>query len=125
MLKIILEAIPVLVFSYAGQVLMKRGVNAVGGLRLSTVLADPVGMFTSVLLNWSVMAGFILAGIGAIFYLFLLSADDFTVVFPILGALGFLVLPVIGYVFLQETSSPARIMGTIIIAVGMLVVSRG
>jgi multidrug transporter EmrE-like cation transporter len=125
MLQVFLRSIPVLVFSYAAQVLMKRGVNTLGVLSPSALLTDPIGVLTSLLFNLNIFLGFALAGIGAIFYLFLLSVADFTVAFPILGALGFLTLPLIGYLFLNEQSSPARIIGTVIIAVGMLVVSRG
>ena len=61
---------------------------------------------------------FALAAVGAVFYLFLLSKGDFTVVFPILGALGFLALPFIGKFILHESITPARVIGTVVIAVG-------
>jgi multidrug transporter EmrE-like cation transporter len=71
------------------------------------------------------MLGFVLAGVGAVIYLFVLSKNDFGVVFPILGALGFLVLPLVSRLVLNETVTLGRIVGTIIIAVGMLIVARG
>lgn len=58
-------------------------------------------------------------------YLFVLSKNDFGVAFPILGALGFLVLPLVGWLTLNETVTLGRIVGTIIIVAGMLIVARG
>jgi drug/metabolite transporter (DMT)-like permease len=124
MWRIILQAIPVLVFSYAAQLLMKRGVNAVGGLTLQAFQADPLRYALLILMNPLILAGFALAAIGAVLYLFLLSKGDFTVVFPILGALGFLALPFIGKFILHESITPARVLGTVVIAVGMLIVAR-
>jgi drug/metabolite transporter (DMT)-like permease len=121
---IILQAIPVLVFSYAAQILMKRGVNAVGGLSFLAFQADPLRFVRLIVLNPQILAGFALAAIGAVLYLFLLSKGDFTVVFPILGALGFLALPFIGKFILHESITPARVLGTVVIAVGMLIVAK-
>ena len=124
MWRIILQAIPVLIFSYAGQIMMKRGVNAVGGLSVQALRADPLQYALAILLNPQILAGFALAAIGAVFYLFLLSKGDFTVVFPILGALGFLALPFIGKFILHESITSARVLGTVVIAVGMLIVAK-
>lgn len=124
MLRVILQSIPVLVFSYSAQILLKRGANSVGVISWSTVLGDPVGVLTSLLFNWSVILGFGLASIGAVLYLLLLSRTDLTIAMPVMGAVGFLVLPVIGRVFLQETASPGRIAGIVIIAIGMIIVAR-
>jgi drug/metabolite transporter (DMT)-like permease len=124
MLQIALQLVPVLILSYASQVLMKHGVNSIGAISWPLLVADPIRILARLLLNWHVILGFILAGIGAVLYLFALSRTDLTVALPILGALGFLVLPVIGTVFLQETISPQRLMGTLVIAIGMVIVAQ-
>lgn len=124
MWRIILQAIPVLIFSYTAQILMKRGVNAVGGLSFQALQADPLHYAQLILLNPLILVGFALAAVGAVLYLFLLSKGDFTVVFPILGALGFLALPFIGKIVLHESITPARVVGTVVIAVGMLIVAK-
>jgi drug/metabolite transporter (DMT)-like permease len=121
---IILQAIPVLIFSYAAQILMKRGVHAVGGLSFPALQADPLRFATLILLNPQILAGFALAAVGAVLYLFLLSKGDFTLVFPVLGALGFIALPLIGKFALHEDITPARVLGTLMIAVGMLIVAK-
>jgi multidrug transporter EmrE-like cation transporter len=120
----IVRFMPIIVFSYAGQVLMKRGVSSLGPLEWSTLVRDPVRVFELVFLNTSVILGFLAAGIGAVFYLFALSKTDLTVALPILGALGFIALPFIGKFILHEGVTPARVIGTVVIAAGMLVVAR-
>lgn len=124
MWRIILQAIPVLVFSYAAQILMKRGINTVGGLSLAAFQAEPLRYVLSVLLNPQILAGFALAAVGAVLYLFLLSKGDFTVVLPVLSAVGFLALPFIGKFILHESITPARVAGTLVISVGMLIVAK-
>lgn len=121
---VILQVIPVLLFSYTAQVLFKIGANQVfAGQTTANIFEDLPGLILKILLNWQMMLGFVLAGIGAIFYIVALSKADFTVVFPILGALGFVILPIIGYFILHESITPGRILGTIIISVGMLIVA--
>jgi multidrug transporter EmrE-like cation transporter len=122
---VIFEALPVLIFSYMAQVLMKKGSIVFSNLTWETFLTNPLKTLSLFLFNWQIMLGFVLAGIGAIIYLFVLSKNDFGVVFPVLGALGFLVLPLISWLILNEPISPGKILGTLIIAVGMLIVARG
>lgn len=125
MFKVILQALPVLIFSYTAQVLMKRGSGVLSGLTWETFIAQPFKTLDLVLFNWQILLGFVLAGIGAVIYLFVLSKNDFGVIFPVLGALGFLVLPLIAWLALNESVTPWRLIGTIIIAIGMLIVARG
>jgi multidrug transporter EmrE-like cation transporter len=125
MFKVILQTLPVLIFSYTAQVLMKKGAASLSGLSWEKIVAHPFNALSLIIFNWQIMLGFVLAGIGALFYLFVLSKNDFGVVFPILGALGFLVLPIISKFALNEAITPGRLVGTVIIAVGMLIVARG
>lgn len=121
---LILLALPVVILSYAGQVLIKLGINNLGGFDWGQVSSDPLSFVGHILTNLHILSGFAVAGLGVIFYMFLLARGDFTVVFPILGAVGFVMLPIIGWLVLQETVTPQRIVGTFIIALGMLIVAR-
>ncbi len=58
-------------------------------------------------------------------YFFVVSKNDFGVVFPILGVLGFLVFPLVNLLVLNEPVIPGSIVGTIIIALGILIVACG
>ena len=119
-LKIILQIIPVMIFSYSGQIFLKKGVSILSGFTIK----EQLFLQLVKLINVNFILGIGLSGIGMIFYLFALSKNDFTLVFPILGAVGFLILPFIGKFALHEDISPVRILGTVIIAIGMLIVAR-
>ena len=125
MFKVILQALPVLIFSYTAQVLMKRGASVLTGVTWEQFITQPLQVLSLILFNWQIMLGFVLAGTGAVIYLFVLSRNDFGVVLPVLGALGFLILPLISWLVLDETITPGRLIGTMIIAAGMLIVARG
>jgi hypothetical protein len=116
MYHVTLQAFPVLIFPYTAQILMKKGSAVFSGITWETALAHPLKMLGLFLFNWQIMLGFISAGIGAIIYLFVPSKNDFGVVFPILGAMVFLVLPFINWLVLDETITWGRVIGTIVIA---------
>ncbi|MER2511524.1 MAG: hypothetical protein ABTQ25_03725 [Nitrosomonas ureae] len=124
MLKEIIQFVPVIALSYFGQVLMKRGVSSIGILSWADAIHDPFNVFAAILKNANIMLGFVFAGLGGVLYLFALSKTDLTVAVPILGALGFLILPIIGGLFLNEPVTGTRIIGIAIIAIGMIVVGR-
>ena len=125
MYKVVLQALPVLIFSYTAQVLMKRGASVLTGVTWEQFISQPLRVLSLIVFNWQIMLGFVLAGIGALIYLFVLSRNDLGVIFPVLGALGFLMLPLISWLVLDETITPGRLIGTMIIAAGMLIVARG
>ena len=125
MLTVILQVLPVLIFSYVAQVLFKIGVRSLGTIELSQVWNSPIKFLLTLVTTWQIMLGFVLAGIGALIYLYALSKNDFSVIFPVLGALGFIILPIIGRFVLHENVSIGRIVGTVIIAIGMVIVARG
>lgn len=122
---VISQALLVVIFSYMAQILMKKGSMVFSNFTWKMFLTNPLKTLGMFLFNWQVMLGFVLAGNGAIIYLFVLSKNDFGVIFPILGTLGFLALPLISWLVLNESLSLGRIFDTVIIAIGMLIVTRG
>ena len=124
MLRTILQVLPVIILSYTSQVLLKRGVNSVGAITWLRLTTDAPTLLTAIILNWYIVVGFLLGGLGAVFYLVVLSKTDFTVAFPIMGAIAFMLLPFIGKFFLQEAITPLRVVGTIVIGLGMIMVAR-
>lgn len=123
MFKVIIDTLPILLFSYSSQVLFKQGVNEIGGFDFAQLSTKPFLIIYQLFTNWRIILGFILAGIGAIFYLLALSKHDLTIVFPVLGALGFILLPIIGTFLLHESISLGRIFGIMLVAVGMIIIS--
>ena len=70
------------------------------------------------------MLGPVLARLGVLIYLFVLSKYNFGAEFPVLGMVSFLVLPLINWWFFSEAVTLGRRAGTLIIAIGMLIVAR-
>lgn len=122
--KLIFQLVPVLFCSYVGQVLMRSGMKAIGPFTWSLILAEPLHFLRAVVISRDIILGFMMAGIGAVFYLVVLSQTELTVALPVMAALGFLVLPLIGILVLHEQVTGMRVLGTIIIVVGMIVVAR-
>jgi multidrug transporter EmrE-like cation transporter len=119
----VLPLLPVLVFSYAGQILLRRGASAHGPVFLMELIREPLILFR-LLFNPVILLGLGLSGIGAIFYLSALSRLELSIALPLLGAVGFLFLPLIGYIFLGEQSGLSRILGIAMISAGMVIVAR-
>lgn len=123
MFKYIIELLIVVCFSYVGQVLMKKGASEIGMVELGALFVNPLSILRSILFNAKIVLGFFSAGLGAIIYLFVLSRVELTIAMPILGAMGFTVLPLIGWIFLHEPPNLGRVIGTLVIAAGMIVVA--
>ena len=104
--------------SVAGQILMKIGMNQVGGLDQFDIPAM-INMF----LNPYVFSGIASYGIGFIFYLFALSKLDQSFAYPMFS-LGYVLVAVFNWVFLHESFSVSRLAGVIVIIIGVALLAR-
>lgn len=95
-----------------GNSLLKAGMNQAKGLSLS------------LLTNWQVILGFALYGFSSILYLKLLSMLEVTKVYPALVAYMFIVLLLLGTVFLKESLTLTKMAGIAIIIAGIFLSSR-
>lgn len=95
-----------------GNVLLKSGMNQVGGFNLNF------------LTNWQIIVGFILYGLSSVLYLKLLSTLEVTKVYPLLVAYMFIVLLLLGTLVLKESITWAKVLGTLVIIGGIFLVSR-
>lgn len=73
--------------------------------------------------NPLVWSGLLLYGLGAILWLFVLGRVPLSVAYPFVG-MGFILTMAAGALFLGENLSAARIGGTLLIAVGCVLVAR-
>lgn len=120
MFKIILQVLLAPIFSYMTLVFMKKSASSLSGVNWEKIVTPSFNMLVLIIFNWRFVPGHTLAGFGAVIYLLGLSKNDLGVVFPVLGALGFLVLPLAIWQALNKTATP----GCIIVA-DMLIVARG
>jgi drug/metabolite transporter (DMT)-like permease len=70
-----------------------------------------------------VLLGLALYGLGAILWLFVLARLPLTAAYPFVG-LGFVATLAIGVLALNEAVTPGRLAGTLLIAVGCVLVAR-
>ena len=108
-----------ILFASLGQVFWKIGMNAIGSINTFTY-SDIVPIFS----NLYIILGLLMYGLGTIFWLIALSQKDLSYVYPFIS-LTFIVVFFLSYFVLKEEVSTARIVGTIIIVVGLMVVVRG
>lgn len=105
--------------SACAQLLLKTGVASRG----ADLAASPATSLVALLTSPYVVGGLALYGLGAVVWLFVLARLPLTAAYPFVG-LGFIMTLVLGMVVLGEVVSPVRIVGTLMIACGCVLVAR-
>jgi len=103
---------------------MRKGMKHVGPITIGAFIKAPFSTAFRMISNPVVFLGVIFAGIGAFIWLIVLSQIDLSVALPVLGGLGYLLLPLISVLLLGEHVTVLRLAGTILIVVGVIIVSR-
>ena len=99
-----------------GQVFWKLGMNAVGAIDNFSI-SGIVSMF----LNPLVFLGLLMYGLSTIFWLIALSQKDLSYVYPFI-ALTFIIVLLFSKFLLHENVGIYRIVGTLIIIAGLIIV---
>jgi multidrug transporter EmrE-like cation transporter len=99
-----------------GQVFWKLGMNAVGAIDNFSI-SGIVSMF----LNPLVFLGLLMYGLSTIFWLIALSQKDLSYVYPFI-ALTFIIVLLLSKFLLHENVGIYRIVGTLIIIAGLIIV---
>lgn len=121
MLTAFLILLVAVVFSVAGELLLKNGMNQVG---LFSLRPDAfLGTLVQALTTPSVIAGFICAGIAAVFWLSVLSRMPLSWAYPMLS-LSYVLGVFAAALFLKEPLNLPRILGVLIIVGGVALVYR-
>lgn len=111
--------LPAILFSTTGELLFKIGMNRVGSFDFSGSSIRAV--LPRILLNPFIWIGFIGFGLGAVFWLAVLSRAPLSIAYPIL-ALSYFVVVVEARLILHERVTWKRILGVSIIVIGVVVV---
>ncbi|MCK4304437.1 MAG: EamA family transporter [Candidatus Eisenbacteria sp.] len=106
-------------FSVTGEFLLKAGMNRVGVFSLISIGAA----FPRMITTWQLWAGFGLIGIGAFFWLSAISRADLSWAYPLL-AVGYILTLLFAPLVLREHIPLIRWMGTILIVIGIYLISR-
>ena len=108
--------------SAVAQFLFKLGMSQ-KGVSLAMSSGDTMQIASSIGLSPYILGGFALYGIGAALWLLVLFKLDLSMAYPFVG-LGFLITMAMGIFLLGEQVTLVRILGTILIAVGCILVAR-
>jgi len=106
----------------AGQIAMKRGMSLVGFVPLSSL--KEILSLCRVFGNPFVMLGLSLYGISAVSWLVVLSRADLSYVYPMIS-ISYILVVFLSRLILHEPLSLNKLMGSLIICLGIWVLSRG
>lgn len=106
-----------IVLSSAAQLILKLGTTGAAAQRGAA--AELVTMLTSPL----VLLGLAMYGFAALLWLFVLARAEVSFAYPFVGV-GFVVTMVAGYMLLDEPVTLSRTCGTLLIALGCVLVAR-
>lgn len=105
--------------SVTGEILLKAGMDRAGVLSIASLAA----MLPKMVRIWQLWAGFGSIGVGAVFWLAAISRVDLSWAYPML-AMGYVLTLIFARLFLHEPISPVRWLGTLVIVLGVYLVSR-
>ena len=108
-------------FSTVGQLLLKGGMNKLGSVTLS--LNGLIPTLWRMAINPGVFFGLALYLVGPIFWLAALSRVDLSYAYPF-ASLSYVVMLLASWMMFDEKITLARIVGTIVICIGVLVIYR-
>lgn len=108
-----------ILFASLGQVFWKIGMNSMGAIEKFSIPG-----ILSMFFNPVVLIGLFMYGLSTIFWLIALSQKDLSYVYPFVS-LTFIIVLFLSYFVLKEQIGTARIIGTTIIIIGLMVVVRG
>lgn len=104
-----------------GQILLKQGVTYVG--RIDS-FRDLLSKFWQLILNPYVIGGVSIYGFTTFVWLVILSRIKLSIAYPMLS-LGYVMAIPFSWLFFKETIPRVRIIGAIIICIGVYLVAQG
>ncbi len=106
-----------------GQLLLKMGITQVGTLAFGSDLAGLIQLGLRVFGNLKVLGGFAAYGLSSLFWIVVLSKVDLSLAYPML-ALNYVLVPLTAWLFLGEQVPTLRWLGSGVVIVGVVIISR-
>lgn len=107
-----------IIFAAFGQVSWKLGMNQAGQLA-----ALNLATLSTVLLNPYVLLGFVMYALSTIFWLIALSKKELSFVYPFIS-LTYIIVLVLSSLVLKESMGVNKLVGTLIIIIGLIIIAR-
>lgn len=107
--------------STAAQILVKFGAK---GVRLDfSSWSHFVTTITGIIKNFPVMSGLILYGISFLAWVKVLSQVELSYAYPMVS-ISYVIIILFSYLFFKENITPARIIGVLLIIIGVIFVAK-
>lgn len=104
-----------------GQILFKHGMNTVG--RVNDI-RDVLGKLTQAFLNPYILSGIAIYGFTTLVWLIILSRVKLSIAYPLLSS-GYVLSILFSWLFFKESIPKIRIIGAVIICIGVYLVAQG
>ena len=104
-----------------GQILFKHGMNTVG--RVNNI-QDVFGKLTQAFLNPYILSGIAIYGFTTLVWLVILSRVKLSIAYPLLSS-GYVLSILFSWLFFKESIPKIRIIGAVIICIGVYLVAQG
>jgi multidrug transporter EmrE-like cation transporter len=107
----------------AGSLGLKGAITSVGGFgnNVGTIYKD----IFALLLNPIFIVGLVLYGSGTLLWMRVIATEPLSVGYPILLSIAFIAVTLGAVVFFQESVSPVKLLGMLVIVVGVVITSNG
>jgi drug/metabolite transporter (DMT)-like permease len=115
----LLLLIPAILLSTTGELFFKMGMNRIGSFAFHPTALKTI--LPRVIRTPFIWLGFVGFGLGAVFWLGVLSRVPLSLAYPIL-ALSYLVVVIEAWLFLHERVSRQRLLGVLVVVVGVVIV---
>ena len=107
--------------SAMGQLLLKKGMNSMGPVTLSLNQLPPV--LWQMATNPNVFFGLVIYLVGTIFWLAALSRVELSFAYPF-ASFNYVIMFVASWMMFDEKITVARVLGTFVIGIGVVLISR-
>jgi multidrug transporter EmrE-like cation transporter len=99
---------------------MKVGMNKVGGLNMRPALSWLISMVS----NPFVFFGLFCFGVALVAYNYVLSQLNLSIAYPLMTSIGYCIVIVVSWLFLQEKIVPVQVLGFTFIIAGVWMVAK-
>jgi drug/metabolite transporter (DMT)-like permease len=107
--------------SAVGQLLLKKGMNSIGPVTLGIKLLPSV--LWQMATNLNVFIGLAIYLVGTVFWLAALSRVDLSFAYPF-ASFNYVIMLVASWMMFDEKITLSRLLGTIVIGIGVVLISR-
>jgi drug/metabolite transporter (DMT)-like permease len=105
----------------AGQVLLKKGMNTMGALSFS--LSGLGSLIFRLATNPLVVGGLMIYVVGTLFWLLALSRVDLSFAYPF-ASMSYILMLLASWLLLNENLTVMRVSGSLVVLLGVLLISR-